>query len=87
MWTRFVSDYVNPIPDNNEYDFVFFECNEVCARTFLNLLIRNSKNYNCTDSVAPPILNVEYLFCNNFHIRIYTLEELIRLGLIDNQNY
>jgi hypothetical protein len=96
MWTKFSNKYY-PTLTLDEYDYIYFECNEPCAKMFIERIIDKSNYYKLSyysDYPEPTITNcMEYVgnwdSTNEiyFRIRVITMQELIGLGLVaPNEN-
>lgn len=88
MWTRFVSSYSEPDTTNDEYDFVFMECNEPSARILiLELFPETHTKYIAISSdsdISPELENVQHYthFYSGFEIRVISMDELKSKGLV-----
>lgn len=91
MWTKFSNKHY-PTITTDEYDYVYIESNEPCARMFIEKILPSSDNYMIIengDYKEPTLINViEYMGNYNsienlyFRIRVITLFELQGLGLV-----
>lgn len=97
MWTKFRNMYY-PTITIDEYDYVYIESNEPCARMFIDSIFdRQIHKYTLSfhsDCKEPTLTNVsEYVGNYNsiddcyYRVRVITLRELQSLNLVSKDIY
>jgi hypothetical protein len=95
MWTKFSNLYY-PTKSDTEYDYVYLECNEPCAKMFIKYAINDHDNYKISQQIVgysePTLTNVTEYVGNEYlgiyyKVRVITLQELRDLGLVRTNTF